>query len=349
MRGERHVLLRELRRVRHAHDRRAALAPIAVAADAHRIHRPLRRAVLADQGLRRAARLRARLGVHVLRLSLQPRSSSTPRRTDTGAERRTSTRRTCASGSVRAISSGPDGGVLHPRKRFYAGGANSVRGYAENQLGPRILTIDDSTLRARRDERRRRRLRARRSTRSSSATRTRRALSERRLSRRSRSAARRCSRAASSIACRCRSARRSGISSARCSSTAASSAPANIQGPAVDRAASSRAQGAITPGVGIRYESGRRTDSPRPRVQSHRHRNAAASSRPCATARASCVIAPLVDSAQLFAGAHAARSPHACTSRSEKRTSGGAGRPIRATSRTRRRLARRPTSGDARS
>jgi outer membrane protein assembly factor BamA len=35
---------------------------------------------------------------------------------------------------------------LHPRKRFYAGGANSVRGYAEGQLGPRVLTIDDSTL-----------------------------------------------------------------------------------------------------------------------------------------------------------------------------------------------------------
>ena len=31
--------------------------------------------------------------------------------------------------------------VLHPRKRFYAGGAQSVRGYGENQLGPRILTI----------------------------------------------------------------------------------------------------------------------------------------------------------------------------------------------------------------
>ena len=31
--------------------------------------------------------------------------------------------------------------VLHPRKRFYAGGAQSVRGYGENQLGPRVLTI----------------------------------------------------------------------------------------------------------------------------------------------------------------------------------------------------------------
>jgi outer membrane protein insertion porin family/translocation and assembly module TamA len=32
--------------------------------------------------------------------------------------------------------------ILHPRKRFYAGGAQSVRGYGENQLGPRVLTLD---------------------------------------------------------------------------------------------------------------------------------------------------------------------------------------------------------------
>jgi outer membrane protein insertion porin family len=37
--------------------------------------------------------------------------------------------------------------VLHPRKRFYLGGSRSVRGYGENQLGPRILTIAASTLR----------------------------------------------------------------------------------------------------------------------------------------------------------------------------------------------------------
>jgi outer membrane protein assembly factor BamA len=49
-------------------------------------------------------------------------------------------------GFVRALATGADAGVLHPRKRFYAGGANSVRGYGESQLGPRILTIDDSTL-----------------------------------------------------------------------------------------------------------------------------------------------------------------------------------------------------------
>lgn len=32
--------------------------------------------------------------------------------------------------------------VGHPQKRFYAGGANSVRGFAQNQLGPRTLTVD---------------------------------------------------------------------------------------------------------------------------------------------------------------------------------------------------------------
>jgi outer membrane protein insertion porin family len=38
------------------------------------------------------------------------------------------------------------GGILHPRKRFYAGGSQSVRGYGENQLGPRILTVPASRL-----------------------------------------------------------------------------------------------------------------------------------------------------------------------------------------------------------
>ena len=33
------------------------------------------------------------------------------------------------------------GTILHPRKRFYAGGSHSVRGFGENQLGPRVLTI----------------------------------------------------------------------------------------------------------------------------------------------------------------------------------------------------------------
>ncbi len=40
----------------------------------------------------------------------------------------------------------PADGILHPRKRFYAGGANSVRGYAEGQLGPRVLTVPAAKL-----------------------------------------------------------------------------------------------------------------------------------------------------------------------------------------------------------
>ena len=39
----------------------------------------------------------------------------------------------------------PDG-VVHPRKRFFAGGARSVRGFGENQLGPRILTVSPAAL-----------------------------------------------------------------------------------------------------------------------------------------------------------------------------------------------------------
>jgi outer membrane protein assembly factor BamA len=50
-------------------------------------------------------------------------------------------------GIVRAMASAAGDTVLHPRKRFYAGGAMSVRGYGENQLGPRVLTISDSSLR----------------------------------------------------------------------------------------------------------------------------------------------------------------------------------------------------------
>ena len=36
--------------------------------------------------------------------------------------------------------------VIHPQKRFYSGGANSVRGFAQNQLGSRVLTIDSPQL-----------------------------------------------------------------------------------------------------------------------------------------------------------------------------------------------------------
>ncbi|MGK2962995.1 MAG: BamA/TamA family outer membrane protein, partial [Gemmatimonadaceae bacterium] len=57
-------------------------------------------------------------------------------------------------GWVRALASAgtalgveTDATLLHPRKRFYAGGSRSVRGYGENQLGPRVLTIPSSRLR----------------------------------------------------------------------------------------------------------------------------------------------------------------------------------------------------------
>lgn len=46
-----------------------------------------------------------------------------------------------------AVGLGESEPVLHPRKRFYAGGSRSVRGYGENQMGPRILTIPAATLR----------------------------------------------------------------------------------------------------------------------------------------------------------------------------------------------------------
>ena len=36
--------------------------------------------------------------------------------------------------------------VVHPRKKFYAGGSLSVRGFGERQLGPRVLTISPTAL-----------------------------------------------------------------------------------------------------------------------------------------------------------------------------------------------------------
>ena len=36
--------------------------------------------------------------------------------------------------------------VIHPRKRFYAGGSLSVRGFGERQLGPRVLTVSPTAL-----------------------------------------------------------------------------------------------------------------------------------------------------------------------------------------------------------
>ncbi|NUP57425.1 MAG: BamA/TamA family outer membrane protein [Gemmatimonadaceae bacterium] len=37
-------------------------------------------------------------------------------------------------------------GILHPRARFYAGGMQSVRGFAENELGPQVLEVRRASL-----------------------------------------------------------------------------------------------------------------------------------------------------------------------------------------------------------
>jgi len=47
-------------------------------------------------------------------------------------------------GTFSLLSGGVD--IIHPQKRFYSGGANSVRGFAQNQLGPRVLTADVTPL-----------------------------------------------------------------------------------------------------------------------------------------------------------------------------------------------------------
>ena len=41
-------------------------------------------------------------------------------------------------------SSGADD-IVHPQKRFYAGGATSVRGFAQSRLGPTVLALEDPT------------------------------------------------------------------------------------------------------------------------------------------------------------------------------------------------------------
>ncbi|MBR9990823.1 MAG: BamA/TamA family outer membrane protein [Gemmatimonadetes bacterium] len=46
-------------------------------------------------------------------------------------------------GWARAIGAPGSGLGLHPQKRFFGGGPNSVRGFAQYRLGPKLLAIDD--------------------------------------------------------------------------------------------------------------------------------------------------------------------------------------------------------------
>jgi outer membrane protein assembly factor BamA len=47
----------------------------------------------------------------------------------------------CSADQALGVAGTVGGNVLHPIKRYYAGGSHSVRGFGENQLGPRVLTV----------------------------------------------------------------------------------------------------------------------------------------------------------------------------------------------------------------
>lgn len=46
-------------------------------------------------------------------------------------------------GFNRLIRANDQADIVHPQKRFYSGGASSVRGFAQGRLGPRVLTVED--------------------------------------------------------------------------------------------------------------------------------------------------------------------------------------------------------------
>jgi outer membrane protein assembly factor BamA len=51
-----------------------------------------------------------------------------------------------AGGFEGAISTPDSLQLVHPQKRFYTGGANSVRGFAQSRLGPRVLVVESGAL-----------------------------------------------------------------------------------------------------------------------------------------------------------------------------------------------------------
>jgi outer membrane protein assembly factor BamA len=54
-------------------------------------------------------------------------------------------------GWARALGAPEENLGLHPQKRFFAGGPNSVRGFAQYRLGPKLLTVDAARVLARPD------------------------------------------------------------------------------------------------------------------------------------------------------------------------------------------------------
>ena len=186
----------------------AALAPAALAGD-----RSARRSTApTSRSRRRAATSRARaracVAGHGLRLRVQPRLRRGGAVLARWAAARRRARDACSASASCGAYGGPNGDdVLHPRKRFYAGGSQSVRGYGENQLGPRILTLPRGFLIYATDRERRPVTRSSETfasaTRTSSPTPPAQPPSATTSSRRARSAARRSSRGAWSTAFRC--------------------------------------------------------------------------------------------------------------------------------------------------
>src|SRR5690606_15305558 len=49
-------------------------------------------------------------------------------------------------GWARAVGAPGSGLGLHPQKRFFGGGSNSVRGFAQYRMGPKLLAIEDGRI-----------------------------------------------------------------------------------------------------------------------------------------------------------------------------------------------------------
>ena len=248
-RGRGRVLLRELRRVRHHHHQRrcartSGCRPVLASASRSTAPTsPSRR----TRGYTATRELEHASEATVSDYRVQPcvRARARPTR---GSASRNAVLASAPAPRVRpAASAGRTGqAVLHPRKRFYAGGSQSVRGYGENQLGPRILTLPHGYLinaLTAAGATVRRVLRAIRFCDPNTAARLHCAVqvaSATTSSRRARSAARRWWRRAWSTASHCRSSR---TSAARCSWTAPPSASASsIRSAGLEHAARPRAR-----------------------------------------------------------------------------------------------------------